>query len=112
MKIAGVTLCFNESNMIKYVMPYWDRIKPDKLIVYDNMSTDNTVELLKQYPYVEVRTFDTGGKFCDKTNSRIKTETCAELKEAGYDYGVAIATQAEINAGAACGQLSLVLETE
>ena len=35
-----------------------------------------------------------------------------ELKEAGYDYGVAIATQAEINAGAACGQLSLVLETE
>ena len=35
-----------------------------------------------------------------------------ELKEAGYDYGVAIATQAEINAGAACGQLSLVLENE
>ena len=35
-----------------------------------------------------------------------------ELKEAGYDYVVAIATQAEINAGAACGQLSLVLETE
>ena len=35
-----------------------------------------------------------------------------ELKEAGYDYGVAIATQAEINAGAACGQLSLILETK
>lgn len=35
-----------------------------------------------------------------------------ELKNAGYDYGVAIATQAEINAGAACGQLSLVLESE
>ena len=35
-----------------------------------------------------------------------------EFKEAGYDYGVAIATQAEINAGAACGQLSLVLESE
>ena len=35
-----------------------------------------------------------------------------ELENAGYDYAVAIATQAEINAGAACGQLSLVLETE
>ena len=35
-----------------------------------------------------------------------------ELKETGYDYGVAIATQAEINAGAACGQLSLVIENE
>lgn len=33
-----------------------------------------------------------------------------ELKEAGYEYGVAIATQAEIKAGAACGQLSLITE--
>lgn len=36
----------------------------------------------------------------------------ADLREAGYDYGVAIATKAEIEAGAACGQLSLILETE
>ena len=35
-----------------------------------------------------------------------------ELKAAGYDYGVAIATKAEIEAGAACGQLSLILENE
>lgn len=35
-----------------------------------------------------------------------------DLKKAGYDYGVAIATQAEIKAGAACGQLSLIIESE
>lgn len=35
-----------------------------------------------------------------------------ELKEAGYDYGVAIATEAEIKAGAACGQLSLIVEND
>ena len=35
-----------------------------------------------------------------------------QLKEAGFDYGVAIATQAEIKAGAACGQLSLIVEAE
>ena len=34
------------------------------------------------------------------------------LKDAGYDYGVAIATQAEIKAGAACGQLRLILEDD
>ena len=34
------------------------------------------------------------------------------LKDVGYDYGVAIATQAEIKAGAACGQLSLIVENE
>lgn len=33
-----------------------------------------------------------------------------QLEEAGYEYAVAIATQAEINAGAACGQLSLILQ--
>lgn len=35
-----------------------------------------------------------------------------DLKNAGYDYGVAIATKAEIEAGAACGQLSLIIESE
>lgn len=31
-----------------------------------------------------------------------------ELEENGYDYAVAIATKAEIEAGAACGQLAIV----
>lgn len=35
-----------------------------------------------------------------------------ELEEAGYDYTVAIATIGELNANAACGQLSLILEKE
>ena len=34
------------------------------------------------------------------------------LEEVGYDYAVAIATQAEINAGAACGQLSIIVENQ
>lgn len=34
------------------------------------------------------------------------------LEENGYDYAVAIATQAEIEAGAACGQLSIITEQE
>lgn len=34
----------------------------------------------------------------------------ADLEKNGYDYAVAIATQAEINAGAACGQLAIICE--
>ena len=41
-------------------------------------------------------------------NEKIKIE----LEEAGYDFAVAIATQAEIDAGAACGQLSIIIEDE
>ena len=33
-----------------------------------------------------------------------------ELEEKGYDYAIAIAAQAEIEAGAACGQLSIIVE--
>jgi len=35
-----------------------------------------------------------------------------ELEAAGYDHAVAIATQAEVEAGAACGQLSVITESE
>jgi len=33
-----------------------------------------------------------------------------ELEQNGYEFAIAIATQAEIEAGAACGQLSLLVE--
>lgn len=33
-----------------------------------------------------------------------------ELEDAGYEFAVAIATQAEIEAGAACGQLAIICE--
>jgi hypothetical protein len=35
-----------------------------------------------------------------------------QLSEAGYDYAIAVATCAEIEAGAACGQLSIIIEQE
>ena len=34
----------------------------------------------------------------------------SKLEEAGYDYAIAIATEAEINASAACGQLAICIE--
>ena len=33
-----------------------------------------------------------------------------ELEKAGFDYAVAIATKAEVENGAACGQLAIVTE--
>lgn len=33
-----------------------------------------------------------------------------ELEEKGFDFAVAIATKAEIEAGAACGQMALIDE--
>ena len=35
-----------------------------------------------------------------------------DLTNENYDWAVAVATEAEINAKAACGQLSIITETE
>lgn len=37
-------------------------------------------------------------------------EILRQLREAGYDHAVAIATQAEVSAGAACGQLAIIVD--
>lgn len=34
-----------------------------------------------------------------------------ELEAAGFDFAVAIATNAEVQAGAACGQMALISES-
>lgn len=39
-------------------------------------------------------------------NKKIKDQ----LEENGYDYAIAVATEAEIKNGAACGQLSIITE--
>lgn len=33
-----------------------------------------------------------------------------QLEESGYDYAVAVATKSEIENGAACGQLSIIIK--
>lgn len=35
-----------------------------------------------------------------------------QLEISGYDYAVAIATQAEVSNGAACGQLSIITQNK
>jgi len=38
----------------------------------------------------------------------MEKEIKKELEEEGYDHAIAIATKAEIEAGAACGQLAII----
>ena len=48
MKIFGFTCTYNEEDYIPYVMPYVEAFGYDKFFVYDNGSTDSTVEILKE----------------------------------------------------------------
>lgn len=49
----------------------------------------------------------------ERRRKKMKDETQKikkQLEEAGYDNATAIATKAEIEAGAACGQLSIIAD--
>lgn len=79
MKLFGVTTTFNEEKIIPYVMPYIEHMGYDKLIVCDNESTDNTVELLKQYPFIEVRSYSSDGIFSEDKKMQAKVDVIGEI---------------------------------
>jgi glycosyltransferase involved in cell wall biosynthesis len=78
MKIWVYTLTFNESHFVKNFLRAYKDV--EKIIVYDNMSTDNTVSLLKEDPRVEVRINDSGGKIRDDIYLQIKNNCWKEAR--------------------------------
>lgn len=59
-KIWVYVIIFNEENMIPYFLMHYDFA--DKIIVYDNYSTDNGPNLLRCNPKVEIRYYDSQSK--------------------------------------------------
>lgn len=84
MKLFGCTVVKNEEGMIPYVMPYVERLGYDKFVVYDDNSTDNTVEELSKYPFVEIRQMKETNNLIDfdKEKSRIQARFFTEC----WDY--------------------------
>lgn len=60
MKIDLYTLCWNEIDILPFVIDYWKRFV-NKAYVYDNGSTDGSVEYLRQYDWIEVIPFESDG---------------------------------------------------
>ena len=78
-RIILYTLCFNESDTVEYAVDYWNRLGVDKAIIFDNESTDNTVDKLSQYDWIEVRNFHTDG-MTDDLHAIIKNNCWKEQK--------------------------------
>ena len=83
-KIIHYVLCWNEMEILPFVVEYWKRYAT-KVVVYDNGSTDGSVEFLKQYDWIEVRSFDTNGKKDNDTQALIKN-TCWKESREEYDF--------------------------
>ena len=79
MKIYLCTVCYNEMDILPWVIDYWKRIPVTKAVVYDNGSTDGTIEYLSKFPWIEIRNFKTEGQD-DQIQAVIKNNAWKEAK--------------------------------
>lgn len=74
------TITFNEQFMLPHFIAHYRGLFPNcRIVVYDNYSTDRTVEIAKANN-CEVRLYDTNGKLDDLTYLKIKNNCWKETK--------------------------------
>ena len=81
MKVEVFTLCWNEMDVLPWVIDYWQQYA-SHVTVFDNGSTDGSDWFLGRYPWISVVPFESGG-FNDTENQRIKNE-CWQGSDADY----------------------------
>jgi len=86
-KLIGYTTTFNVEKIIDVVMPYVQFLGYDKFVVWDNQSTDRTVEMLSKYPFVEIREWDTNGVFDDVKKRGLEIDAYVESREIANSTG-------------------------
>jgi glycosyltransferase involved in cell wall biosynthesis len=72
-EIAVFAVCFNEEKMLPHFLNHYTRFA-DRIVIWDNQSTDRSVEIALSYAGVEVESFDTGGNFSEVALTRIRNE--------------------------------------
>ena len=78
-KILWVVLGKDEIDILPFVSKYWEKIGCD-VLVYDNGSTDGSIEYISSLPYAEVRHFETTGQN-DIIQKTIKEQAYLELRD-------------------------------
>ena len=78
-KICWINLCKNEMDILPFCKEYWERIGCD-VVVYDNGSTDGSIEYLQSLPYVTIRHFDSDGHN-DIIQKQVKEQAYLEYKD-------------------------------
>lgn len=93
MRITVLTVCYNEEHLIRDFLDHYRGLGVNRIVVYDNMSTDNTVEICKEYDRthqgctVEVVNYDTNGQIRDDVYLEIKNNA---WKKYNSDYFIVV----------------------
>lgn len=85
MKFYVYTFCYNEINLLPFIVKYWQTYAT-KVIVYDNYSTDGSREYLQQYDWIELRRLDTSDRYDPDKMLEIKNIAWKECKRKRIDF--------------------------
>ena len=77
MKIHSHILAWNEEKILPYTLDYYS-IFCENIFIYDNMSDDNSDEIYKRYPKVEVIKWDSNSEINEINYIKLKTESYKE----------------------------------
>jgi glycosyltransferase involved in cell wall biosynthesis len=100
MKIEVFAICYNEEIMLPYFLRHYSQFA-ERIVIYDNYSTDRSEEICRQFPGVEVIKYDSGNQirddiYLDIKNNCWKGSTAdwvivCDIDELLYDFGMILA---------------------
>lgn len=64
-------LCYNEELILPFILDYYSQFA-ERIFIWDNMSTDSSLDICQRYANVTVEQFNTGGLVKDKVFQDIK----------------------------------------
>lgn len=73
-----ISICWNESQFLPYFLSYYSFV--DKIIIFDNFSSDNSIEIMKQFSNVEYCYYNTKEKIRDDVYLDIKNNLWKHYK--------------------------------
>ena len=73
------TCCFNEADILPFVIDYWKNTV-DHVTVYDNYSTDNSISILKKHDWIDVIEYDSNNLLNDYMLLEIKNNAWKKSK--------------------------------
>lgn len=84
MKIWAYTICWNEEKILPYYLKHYEKFC-DKIIIYDNESTDNSKKIIQSHSKTELRTYKTENQIRDDIYLQVK-ESCVYDAKGKADY--------------------------
>lgn len=89
MKIHLYCTLWNEEKILPYFIKHYSQFC-DKMIFYDNESTDLSALIINSHPKTELRSYSTNNTLDDTVHVNIKERAIIEAKKEGADYAIVV----------------------